>query len=223
MKKPLMTSAVCGIILLVFIFVFGIIRFLPLEKVLINYFSVIFLICISLLSIFFYFGFIVLARKYNTRLLLVMTWIGIAGSIIFFVLMFIYLIMSFFILPVNALTGAGQSNLARTIFMVLIILWIIFTIILGLFTILFGIGLLKLKDKVQLSKVAAILNIISGATMIIVIGFIISLVAIVLEIIMFYKASIRLECNRSIEDYKKKVSKKDSVIKKEARNQINNF
>jgi uncharacterized membrane protein len=74
-----------------------------------------------------------------------------------------------------------------------IIIWVVFSLIMGAYYILFGIGLLKIENKVEHAKTAAILEIISGATVIIFIGFLIKLVATIFEIVMFFKASEKLE------------------------------
>ena len=59
-----------------------------------------------------------------------------------------------------------------------------FFIFLSLFSILFGIALLGIRKKVKYAKIAGILEIIGGFTLIIFVGFILMLVAFVFEIII---------------------------------------
>ena len=55
--------------------------------------------------------------------------------------------------------------------------------------IFFGMGLLKVKDRVKYAKPSGILEIIAGATLIIFIGSLITFVAQIFELIMLFSLS----------------------------------
>ena len=61
------------------------------------------------------------------------------------------------------------------------------------FFILLGVSLLKLKDKIEMSKTIGILYIISASTMIIFVGSLLLLVTQIFAAIMFLKASKKFE------------------------------
>lgn len=267
MNKPLKIAAISGIIILVLSFLFGLfsssVDHLGNQSIS-RLYSMVFLLIVTFFTIIYTYGYVVLAKKYNARLLLVMAWIGIIFAIIIFALFMIGNIISM-IPNVNAqasnfVQGSPTTNnvnpdnypssngaiinqdnngindnvnnvnsfestlidpstgqfteQGKAMVFVLIIIWIIFSIILGIYTILFGIGLMKLKDDVELSYASGVLNIISGATLIILIGFIIGLVSMIVEIVMFYKASNKLEGTNKEKVETKKVETKKIVKKK---------
>lgn len=74
-----------------------------------------------------------------------------------------------------------------------LIVIISFIVIMAAISITFGIALLKMKDKHEMAKATGIVEIIAGATLIILIGFIIKIVAYVMEIVMLFNASKKLE------------------------------
>lgn len=74
-----------------------------------------------------------------------------------------------------------------------LVVYLVIAIGFGLYSILFGVALLKISKKVDYAKPAAILNIVAGATYFIFAGFLIKLVAFVFEIIMFFAASKKFE------------------------------
>lgn len=75
------------------------------------------------------------------------------------------------------------------IFKAFILFMIIHFLLYGLPTMLFGISLLKLKNKVKYSKNTGVLNIIGGITTIILIGYLLLLIAFIFEIIMLFQES----------------------------------
>tara|TARA_Y100000310_G_scaffold332325_1_gene407686 strand:- start:1467 stop:2198 length:732 start_codon:yes stop_codon:yes gene_type:complete len=75
----------------------------------------------------------------------------------------------------------------------LIVLWLAISIPISIYMVLFGVGMLKLKNDVPLANVVGVLNIIAGATFVIFIGVFLALVAFILEIIMFFMASGKFE------------------------------
>lgn len=148
----------------------------------------------GILGILFMYGFVVLGKKFGGKLLLVMAWIGIAFAIVSLI----------FGLVTNIVTmsqGVGAqtdidpdlADLALPLLIAFLVIWIGVTLIAGTFSVLFGIGLLKLRDKVQYARVSGILEIVAGATYIILIGFLVRLVATVFEIALLFKASEKFE------------------------------
>jgi hypothetical protein len=156
-------------------------------------------------------GFYYLGKKYESKFLRVMAIL----MIIFVVIT--YLINIFFISPslqnlmqtvvqtiqglgydLNALTSEQAQILFSTLFSNTIFMGYLGIILLGfgiyilfsiIFSILFGISLLKVKDKVQYAKAAGVLEIIGGATLIIFIGLFFMVAAFIIELIIFYKES----------------------------------
>jgi len=218
-KKPLKTAGISGIVLLVSVVVFTIInQFLLIflgQTPLMVLISVIESFVIWGSSILFAYGFIVLGRKYKGKLLVVMSWISIIIAIVILVFSLISAVFSSipnisaqtdpiilgednFLVPPQDMDpmnpGLQEFNQDMIQTMALFIIgWVLVSIILGAFTILFGLGLLKIRDKVEFAKPAAILNIISGATLIILIGWFVAIAGTILEIIMFFNASKKLE------------------------------
>jgi hypothetical protein len=216
MKQPLRIAAISGIILLVISFLWGLLSNFILDQNILTILSSIFLVSSTILSILFTYGFVVLARMYKAKLLLVMAWIAIIVGLIFFVLIIFMNILTL-VVPVSAQISAEDINnfnqnpdisalidvetgqlteFGKQLMYVFIIFWIVFSVIVGAYMILFGVGLLKLKKDVKYSYISGILNIISGATFIFFIGLLVGFVALIFEIIMLFKASDKLEIKR---------------------------
>jgi len=208
MKRPLKTAAVCGLIVLILSVIVGILTMVIINSPnLATYPIVFFSYSLSLLGlyfccIFFMYGFIVLARKFDANLLKVMAWIGFVGSILFFALLFIStlssLIQSASAQETALPPGFSEDELGQLLALavgVFIILWF-FLVLAGVYAILFGAGLLKLKE-VEFSKPAGILNIISGALCITFIGvFVVPfvyLVALIFQVMMLFRAAQKYE------------------------------
>jgi hypothetical protein len=162
---------------------------------------------IQILGVFiFTYAFYRLGRKYNSKFLRIISIILIALTILG------SLLLIFYIDPigdsiVNKVRDTSQSlginvasmtseqeqlfgaalledeNLMQQIYTFLGIIAAFF-IFLSLFSILFGIALLGIRKKVKYAKIAGILEIIGGFTLIIFVGFILMLVAFVFEIII---------------------------------------
>lgn len=86
-----------------------------------------------------------------------------------------------------------EESLGLAFLTFFVIFWVILIIPFSAYSILFGVALMKLDKKVEYSRITGIMNIISGATYIIFIGFIIKLVAWVFEVILMFKASEKFE------------------------------
>ncbi len=217
MKRPLKIGAYCGLALIIIGIISNLITLVIDMRSINNVFLDNFLILVGwveiLLLIFFTYSFVVLGKKFKNRLLVVMSWIII-------VLLILTLVFNIFTsvvdmipkasaatgdasqsienLLANANPGAGslqnltpeQEQIALLAYM---IAWAIMTIILGVITILFGVGLLNLGEKVKYSKVSGILNIVAGATYIIIIGFVVELVAFIFQAMLLLNASKNLE------------------------------
>ena len=75
-------------------------------------------------------------------------------------------------------------------------------VVLGVFSILFGLGVKNLGGAVDYSRPVGILNVIAGATYLILIGYFVKLVAFVFEIALLFKASGKsegLKDNRTVQ------------------------
>ena len=93
----------------------------------------------------------------------------------------------------NFVSGFGSAQATSDFVVLVLVLFIVSYIITGVFLILFGVGLLKLKGKVEYAKVAGILNIIAGATCIILVGYLLAMAANIVEVILMFKASKKFE------------------------------
>ena len=76
------------------------------------------------------------------------------------------------------------ESLGMSLLIVFVIFYLGFIFLYGVPSILFGIGLLKLRGKVENAHVTGILNIVGGATVFIFIGFLVLAVAYIFEIIL---------------------------------------
>lgn len=205
MKKPLKVAAWSGIISLVvmliampFMFLLGdsdgVVRYL---------FSFIITVVSMVLGILFLYGFVVLGKKFNVSLLQIMAWIGIVLAIIGLVF---NLFGSIAGLAANVsaqkdfdfdkekfenMSDEEAEEFAKTF--IFIFIWVVISLFIGAYYVLFGIGLLKLKDKVPHAHTTGILDIIAGATMIIFIGFIVMMVSYIFKIVMLFEASRKFE------------------------------
>ncbi len=208
MKKTLITSFWSGIIVLfVYLIYSPILIFLPYSELKWS-FTFIGLMIGGISSILFLNGFRILGKKYKSNLLVVMSYIGI----IFFILYLIFgLIMGFTSLVKNV---SAQENFTTKIVIssldvenleefltiglkkftiIIVIIYILIMLIFGLWSLLFGIGLLKLKDKLEYAKTAGVLNIIAGLTYFIMIGFAVAIAAHIFELVILYNASKKFE------------------------------
>jgi hypothetical protein len=133
----------------------------------------------GILGLFFLYGFIILGKTYKNKLLSVMAWIGIILAVVF-------LILTLFGFG-EKIAGLADISSTEVNVTALVVMWLVASIVLGLYSILFGVGLLRLKKNVEYARASGILSVIAGATYIIFIGFFVQIVASVLELIMFFK------------------------------------
>ncbi|MFA5173918.1 MAG: hypothetical protein WC438_01930 [Candidatus Pacearchaeota archaeon] len=200
-KKPVSVNSLwmklggfAGILTLLFIILSsffidlsGISNFLPIVLVLAG----------GVCMLFFYFGFVTLGKKYNQKLLGVISWIFIV-----FTLLFIFgeisliaapnLINKFINLIPTTVNFADLGSVMGLLFQTLIIFTISFLVLVLIFmilTILLGVGLLKLSEHVKFAKLTGILLIIGASTLVIGIGLLILPIAYIFEIVLLLSAS----------------------------------
>jgi hypothetical protein len=216
-RKIFLWAAIAGL-LIAFFSIFGSIPNYLLKNMpnALSAYSIVLVIVVDLISCFFLFGFYYLGKKYNNKFLK-----GVMFLFIIFILISL-LVQLFYVRPemnsfssdlalkvnntlsnleVNSNADLSQvqsqvvfESLKQTasqyVFLFsLIALYFIFFIVL---LILWGVGLLKLKEKVALAKTTGILKIIAGSTIILFgIGALLNLVAFVFELIILFKEAGR--------------------------------
>lgn len=229
MRNAIKTAAICGIITIIcgIFSYFSQMIFLGfgLHKASIG-FSIFTGIAVAVTSMFFYYGFFIISKKYNIRLLK-----GVSVYLMFFSILMLLVSIPLIFYAKNIyssldvegtrekleklnMTYGGWENVPKEVmetefkntfssFFWIIGLMVIFHIFLFLFygipKILFGIGLIKTGKKIEYGKICGILNIIAGATMILFMGYFIFLVAFIFEIVLLFA-----------EAEKKKISEKKS-------------
>ncbi len=202
-------AAWCGIFIFIFsVIVWTVSLFVGDDvNLLYNLFSLIFGLFIYGLMIVWYSGFIVLGSEFEEgKLLKFISWIFIVILVIGLIILLIgsiYSIASGEILlspdTINLTSNLldneanfeGSNFIGALIGLILVIfvLALLFFVLFLILRILFGVGLLKLGDKVPLAKAAGILEIVGACTLIIFVGIFVLLAAMVVEIIMFFKLS----------------------------------
>jgi len=190
MEKPLKIAAWAGISVFIIsiissMFSFSLSFALPQVAKMV---SGLFGIASAVAIVLFYYGFVILGRKFKVKLLVVMSWIFIVVMCVLLVVQFIGLIfagMGSVAAQENigfgaeALSGVlGMDSATLQVVIVIALISISFFLILGaIFHILFGKGIKQLKDNVEFSRAAGISHIIAGILLavlilpLIVIGF----------------------------------------------------
>jgi len=215
-KKTLKFSAYSGVLFIAIFFIFAIINQIitvsGLENLLVMS-SVIFAFLMAFFSLSFIYGFVILGKRFDNKLLVILAYVMI-------ILWILYLILALFgnslfdftkitndpvfqdyisssaidkQLAFEDLSPAAQEfiiNFAKIV--------IVIAILCSVYLVLFGLSLLRLKDKVKYSKVSGILNIIAGITLIIIVGIFVKMIAFILEIMMFFEASKKFEDSKNI-------------------------
>ena len=168
-------------------------------------------ILVLVFSLVFTFGFYALGKKYNKTLPKVISILIIIFMLVsYFVGLFIVSPTSVDIsnivrdkatslgLDLNNLGDSqiqtlGSALLSEPGFMTLVLgllgLLLLYLVVYGILSIFLGISLIKLRKDVKYAKVAGILEIVGGATLIILIGFIPLFIALVYELIILFKES----------------------------------
>jgi hypothetical protein len=219
MKKPLKTAAWSGIITIAIsalVIITAVVELVNGVKLIPLWVSPLLSLVSLVFGFLFYNGLLVLAKKFDAKLLKVMVIIGIVMIVVSGIFGFISGIVQMTstvtalddgsgIVTDGSVAGTDAENLeidttitdeqatAVVALMIILALLVFLLLIASASTILLGVGLLKIKDKVKYARTAAILNIVAGATYIILVGFLISLVAYCYQIAMLFEASKKFE------------------------------
>lgn len=203
MKNPLKVAAWAGLISLIIGVLMLPFYFFAEQGSALFLLSLITSMISVVLGIFFFNGYLVLARKYKNTLLTVMAWIGISFMILSFVLGLLGGILAL----AGTAMAADENVFANpqiseedvaAVALIFIIVWVFIALIMGAYTILFGVAILKMKKDLKYARAAGVWNIVAGATYIIFVGMLIKFVAYIFEILMFFKASEKLEKKRKV-------------------------
>jgi len=141
----------------------------------------------------FIYGFIVVGKRYNKRLIRIIGWL----VIVVLILLLIFRILFFLapdifsgVLPAESFLVEGSGfdldvlgTAVISVLIFLIVLVLVFTVL----GILFGIGLIKLKDKVKYAKISGILTLIGAACLILGIGILFLFAAFIFGIVLLFK------------------------------------
>ena len=208
MKNWVKIAGISGIVIIALSVIIGLLSSLIGPLLILSFLAS---LLTSAAAVFFFYGFFVIGKRYKKNLLKVMSIYFIIIVIIGF-LAYIPLIsyMSGFqssfsemqqveenLLQLEEHYGGMENDpedvLAQEIggyfgeiLIFLVALYIISVLFYGIPSILFGVGILKLGGKVRYSKATGILNIVGGATSIILIGFIVLGVASIFEIVLLF-------------------------------------
>jgi len=196
-SRWLKIAGICGIIMLVFLFASSIsVLILPQSSGILSMLLMCFSFVFLLSSLFFFYGFVALGKKYGKKFIQVISWIimifGVLGMIALGVLIaFPNFLGEIVFLPLlSALSvSSGFWGALMSLGIVLIFLVILYLICSAL-GILFGISLIILKDA-RYSKVSGILSIIGFSLLIFGIGILILLVSFIFEIAMLFSEGKR--------------------------------
>ncbi len=190
MKKPFKVAAYSFIIFIASGIIFGLLfdsstSFVPIfsNSIISIPMNIIFnLISFSLIILITY-GFILLGKKLKSKYLVVVSWIGIFLNLIFY----LYLLFG------NLIFNVPSVSEEKEFLIFILLVHLVFSIVFGIHSIFFGAALLKIKDKIKYAKSAGILNIITGSTFIIGVGYIVLIATNVMEILMLFEASRMFE------------------------------
>ena len=196
----------------------GLYAFFTSPETNLGFLSVVLFVLMSIALIFFFYGFVVLGKKYNKKLIKVISWVFIVITVLGVILQIVFLIFPdiwkglFERLVFVQLDTLGLSSFKSALESIPLIALTSISIIGFVFSvlnILLGFGILKLKGQVGLAKPTGILLIIGSFTLIIGIGVLVLLVGYIFEIIMLFKADGGVKVN------------KDGRVEEVKRNNIN--
>jgi len=194
MKKPLKVAAYSFLIVSVVSFILGLFGsfngFVPIVNFdFLGYFFVLVNIVLFILILYVFYGFILLGRKCNNRLLVVISYVGIVLSAVYL----LYLLFGSFVIDVPDMPLPGEDADFSHLGIFILKVHLVYSLVVGVLSILHGIALLKVGKKINYSKPAGVLNIVAGATMIIFVGYMVMIAAIILEILLLFEASKKFE------------------------------
>ena len=221
---PYRYSGYAGLLVFVAIFVFSILNsflgnFLPLNLFIGLLYPIEGIVLGALAAVLFY-GYAILGKKINYRFMTALSWTSIA--LIFLTLIFVYLLLisndlislsasntvtfdEFFIELSSSLQDQTYFN---SVGKTLLSIHFFIAIIWGVQSILFGSSLLKLQDRIPMARITGSLNIIAGATLIFIIGYIIIFIAYLYNAILMIKIG---KANTELHEQAKKTPRKKSV------------
>ena len=186
------------VFLMILLFIFGggiageVYLWSPLTLVLM------FLILISFIA--FFYGFFTLGERYDSRLMRTVSFLFVMFLLVLIILQLLLMIFpevvgDFFFGHLRDSSTSQfpsikeiYSNLTTDYLNLFIVLGVI-VLILSALNIMLGVALYRLKENVQYAKITASLMIAGGALLSGGIGFLILIVALILEIILLFKAS----------------------------------
>jgi small-conductance mechanosensitive channel len=212
-RKILLWAAIAGLII-VFLFIFGSIPnyFMKNLPGALHAYSLILNILNVILSCIFLLGFYYLGKIYNKKFLRIIIILFVAFALITLLIQIFYVdnrlnsfsrdLNSSIVASANTL-GIDSSGLTQEQsqavslqafkdtapkYVDVLVLLIAYAVLYILFVILWGVGILKLKDNVGLARTTGILKIVAGSTIILVgIGLLINAVAFVFELIILFQ------------------------------------
>lgn len=193
MKKPLQSAAWAGIWSLFLVLLTVLVGFIFPESAVGRGLIFVIGVVATVFSFVFWKGFIVLGKKFDSTLVQVMAWISIAIGIISLA---VSTVMNIAMLA-RAQTGDVPPEAVMALLVGLVLFWIVISVLAGAYSILLGVGILKMKDKLKNAKTAGILNIVAGATYIILVGVIVAIAAYVFQIKLLFEASEKFESGKS--------------------------
>lgn len=150
--------------------------------------SIISLILVSIFLMFFYYGFVVMGRRYNKKFMEFAGWIFVI-AVIFSFIIFVSLLIS----PARVSDFMSRYMISISFDRLsfdLIFQGIFNSFLLWIFVglnILFGIGMVTLRKGIKYTAISGILHIIGGILLLFGFGIIVLLIAFLFEIILFFR------------------------------------
>jgi uncharacterized membrane protein len=136
--------------------------------------------------LYFYSAFLKLAEKYKNKLLKITSWV----FLIFGIINVVMNIISFTLTSIELVRAEDAvSSIDPFLAIFVLIILLLFVIVSGALSILFGVSILRLGKEVKYSRVTGILYLVSGATMVILIGFLFVWVANFFSVALLWKES----------------------------------
>lgn len=167
-------------------------------------------IFVTLFSVVFTFGFYALGKRYDSQLLKIVACLSMLLIVISF------LVSLFYVSPILSnlsnivvqkslelgIDSGSDSTQAQLVWQELfkdpnfiasiktvLILFAVYVLSFMILSILLGVSLIRLRDKVKYSKVVGILEIVGAATTVLFVGLIVLLVAFVYELVILFNES----------------------------------
>jgi len=196
--KWLKAAGVSALVLVVLFILFYIFLsgLFGLEVYILSPFAFVSFLLIALFSILFYFGFIILGKRFDNKLLGVVSWVFIFAVALFILFQIFFMIFpdvienTFFnAVDLESPDIMDKMNLGEVAdsFIELFILVVAAASVMAILNVLFGIGVMKLSTRY--SKLAGILHIAGGASLFVGIGALILLAALIVDAALLFVVS----------------------------------